>query len=151
MVKNLQPIEYGGLGVLYLKLAGYNYVCTWKSLQIYFEPQVQVIFMPREGSALMMVIFLFHNCVEVTAIRKGSTERQGQVNSFVHDFQSGHWKKWESYSQVIWLWMVLLEIKFLRPQKEMALKNYTMNYLRFMSNHCYLVLVITGQLPAGVY
>jgi hypothetical protein len=28
MVKNLQPIEYGGLGVLYLKLAGYNYVRT---------------------------------------------------------------------------------------------------------------------------
>lgn len=26
-VKNLQPIEYGGLGVPYLKLAGYNYVC----------------------------------------------------------------------------------------------------------------------------
>lgn len=49
------------------------------------------------------------------------------------------------------LWIVLLEIKFLGAQKEMALKNYTTSYLRFMRNHCYLVLVIAGQLPAGVY
>jgi hypothetical protein len=28
MVKILQPIEYGGLGVLYLKIAAYNYVRT---------------------------------------------------------------------------------------------------------------------------